>query len=544
MAMKNVTGTSNISSESTGFKPSDNGSEHPANLAEMDTVKPNQKKRREKGFTYYCGDRKFIKTFFKLFLPSSGQALAAIFVIFINNFYLASFCTDGSLVKTGLGLADPVLSFTFIVLTAWLSGITVMLSQYFGSNEYHRTQQIIVYSFISASILMLPLLVLLAAIPKELITMTSGIPQNTNVADLRSAMDYGAIYMRMLTWTFIPLIFSEAISNALQITERAGISFIGSLIGVVISLVFDPIAIILTKTNPWLAIVLVAVIDGLARIAQLIFLLIYIAVKKYQPVYIFKNIRIEKEVWVKTLKYGFPSFMNDFLFACFATLQTIIILRYSHNTDMYGNIQPATTNVTLIMQFANVIWPGMAASTSLLVGSSLGEGKIAEAKLNAKRSLLWSFIVSVTLSLLIFGISWGINKALDADIDPVKVGMKNLDVNGLNWLSMKMEWVLMPIVLSQGIFSIFYYSVRTGGTKLVVLCDSVIMGIWTVIMAILTFTGKLSFMDPVAFIFLVQCEQILRMIASALVFKYSHWARNLTSVPKEKIDAPAVDVVY
>ncbi|GAA5414620.1 MATE family efflux transporter [Ureaplasma ceti] len=543
MAEQSVPDSGNISSESTGVDPNDSDSNQSVNT-DYNLTKPNQKKRRPKGFSYYCGDRSFIKTFFKLFLPSSGQALAAIFVIFINNFYLASFCKNGSIVKTGLGLADPVLSFTFIVLTAWLSGITVMMSQYFGSNEYHRTQQIVVYSFISYSILMLPLLVLLAAIPKELITMTSGIPMNTSTPDLKHAMDYGAIYMRMLVWTFIPLIFSEGLSDALQITERAGISFLGSIIGVIISIIFDPIAIILTKGDPWESIILVTVIDGLARIAQLAFLLIYIAVKKHQPVYIFKKIRIEKEVWTKTLKYGFPSFTNDFLFACFATLQTIIILRYSDNTDMYGNIQPATTNVTLIMQFANVIWPGMAAATSVLVGSSLGDGQIEEAKLNAKRSLLWSFIVSVTLSLLIFGISWGINQALDANVVPAKVGMKNLDINGLNWLSMKMEWVLMPIVLSQGIFSIFYYSVRTGGTKLVVLCDSVIMGIWTIIMACLTFTGKLSFMDPVAFIFLVQCEQIIRMIASALVFKYSNWARNLTAVSKEKIGATAVDVIY
>lgn len=499
----------------------------PQRQSNNDVVTTNQKKRRKKGFTYYCGDQKFIRTFFRLFLPSSAQNLAVIFVIFINNLYLAQFCDHGAIIKTGLGLADPVITFTFIALTAWLSGVSIMLSQYFGNNQYNKDQQIICYAFVSSLVLMVPFVILLAAIPKELIHMTSGIPLDAT-GDKGAALNYGKTYMQLLSWTFIPLVFSEALSVSLQTTEKAGISLIGALLGTAISIIFDPVAIILTKHDPLLSVKLVAIIDGIARIVQLVFLLLYIYFKKYQPVYIFRKIVIEKEVWIKTLKYGFPSFVNDFLFGIFATLQAISILNYSNDASTYGNIQPATTNVTLIMQFANVIWPGMAAATSVLVGSYLGDGKIPEAKQNAKRALLWAFLVSIVICLIIFGISWGINDVLDKDIDPIKEGC-TLSRNELTKLSMHMEWVLMPIVLSQGVFSILYYSVRCGGTKLVVLCDSGIMGVWTIIMASLTFTHKLNYINPIVYIFMIQCEQIIRMISSFLVFNFSHWARNLTA---------------
>lgn len=487
-------------------------------------VNQKQKSLKTQKFQKYCGDKNFVKLFFRLFIPSAAQNLAVIFVLFINNFYLAQFCNNGAAAKTGVGLADPIVTFTVLVMLAWLGGVSVMMSQYFGNKDYYKNQQIIIYAFISTTFLMLPFIILLGVIPEQLMHITSG--AEISHADT-ATINYGRIYLQQISWTFVPLIFSEVLSIGLQNTKKAGISLCGALISAAISIIFDPIAIILTEKHPENSVQWVAIIDGIARVAQLAFLLVYIAIKKYQPVYIYKKIIVSKEVWTRTLKFGLPSFVNDGLFAFFLILQNISILNYSSHVtavnnilgdgSQFGNIQESTTNVTLILQFANVIWPGMAAATAVLVGSYLGKGDIEEAKANARRSLLWGFLISCLIISLLFGLSWFINDALNKDVAHWK-----------NILAMHMEWVMLPIILSQGIFSILYFSVRCGGTKLVVLCDSVIMGIWTIIMTALTLTNKLNYINPVAYLFMIQCEQLLRMVMSALVFRFTKWARTLT----------------
>ena len=481
-------------------------------------------------FQYYCGDKTFIKTFFKLFLPSAAQNFLIILIMFLNNLYLAIFC--GPEVKTSVALSDSINSFVILVLIAWSGGVAVMMSQYYGSKDYQKTQQVLVYSFASSVTLMLPFMILLAAIPQQLMDLSSNMDQTTSGAVESTNLEYGRIYLQQMSWAFVPLIFNELMSTGLQSTEKAGVSLIGATVSTVISAIFDPIAIYFTKDNPALSVLLVVVIDGIGRFCQMAFLFIYVYVKKYQPLYFFKKIKVTKEVWTKTFKYGLPSFLNDFFFAILWTIQTLCIFNYSadvtHYNDIlgqkeFGNIQNAATNVTLLIQFANVIWPGIAAAIAIQVGSYLGEGRIEEAKLNARRSWFWSFVISMTIVLLMFGASWGINDVLNLGGEA-----------WINKLSMYMEWAILPSILSQGIFSINYYSVKSGGNKYIAVFDSGIMLIWTAIMAGLTFSGSLQSIHPALYMFMIQIDQIIRMIVSSIVFKYANWARNLTIEQEEK----------
>ena len=483
-------------------------------------------------FQYACGDKQFIKTFFKLFLPSAAQNFVIVLVMFLNNMYLAIFC--GAEVKTSVALADPINSFVLFVLIAWSGGVAVMMSQYYGGKEYQKNQQVLVFSFISASILMLPFLIVLAVIPMQLMEMSSGLDQLTALTDATN-LEYGAMYLRMVSWAFVPLIFNEFLSTGLQSTEKPGISLIGAIVATVISATCAPIAIYFTKDNPMLSVVLVVSIDGIGRICQLIYLLAYVAAKKYEPIFIFKRVVVSKEVWTKTIRYGYPSFLNDFLFAIFSTVQTFSIFNYSKavynehivelaaNGKDFADIQNAATNVTLLMQFANVIWPGMAAATAIQIGSYLGEGRIEEAKQNSKRSLFWGFLISLTIVIFLFSVSWGVNDLLN-----MTEGNGDTVPAWMNRIAMYMEWAILPSILSQGIFSINYYSMKSGGSKLIVFCDAGIMLFWTALMAGLTFSGTLSHVHPALYMFMIQVDQLIRMFATLFAMKYSNWAKNLT----------------
>ncbi|MDE5599376.1 MAG: hypothetical protein K2I49_00390 [Ureaplasma sp.] len=466
----------------------------------------------------------FFRRFFALFIPSALQNLAIVIIFFVNNIFLSQLSSAHADAKTAVGLANPIINFVLFIILAWSGGLSIMMGQYYGSKEHNKNQELTVFGFAASFVLYIPFMILILVIPNQLINLISGFEIGKAGKEI---IEYSTMYLRIMVLSFIPFIFVEIMSTGFQTTNKSVIPLYSVIVNLVFNLVFVLVSIILTKDDPLLSIILVCVIDIIAKIFQALFLFLYIIIKKYEPINFFRKIKFEKDVIKKCLKYAAPSFFNDVLFSIFLLIQSFALLNYSNNVlqinwiennnQAFGNIQEATTNVNVLIEFTGVIWPGMSAATAVMVGNSLGAGNIKEAKENSKKCLFWSFIISLSIILILFGASWFINDLLNHGSKP-----------WMNKLAKYMEWALLPIILSQGIFSVIIFSIRTGGSKIIVVCDALVLGISSVIMLILTLCGVMQYMNPVVYIFILQMDQIIRMVISIFMYKYYNWAKNLT----------------
>ena len=470
------------------------------------------------------GDKQYVTTLMKVFVPAVLQALISIIVLYIDNFALAILVPDkieATAAKDALGLANPVINFGIYVTIGWISGMTIMMSQFFGNKDTKMTRQTTAYRIWSVVVIITPIVAILLALPGKLIEISSGV--NTGLE-----YELGKIYLWVSAWTFFPYVIAEALSFSLQETKRAGMSFLAAAIGMCTNVILDPILIIVSK-DVQEAVALVAMSTGIARIVQTIFVIVYILYKKDKWCWCFSKIDWQMK-WsdlYKVTKKGFPVFINETCFGLFAMILVMCLLNF--NT----NIHSASTNLVVMIEITNVIWPGMGTAAAVLVGSELGKGDIRQAKQNANILIAWGILFSTIMISLIFIASLFVNPILSPGAS-----------NDINVLAMHMQWVMLPIIWSQGIFSVAYYSIRSGGTRIVLLCDSGIMALWTIIMSALTFTHTLDNMDPLVFLVCLESNQIAKMFISLFVYKYYHWARNLTHDHDKPINEDPETYVY
>lgn len=461
-------------------------------------------------FSRFFGNKEFAKLTLSMMLPAIAQSLISIAVLYVDNFSIVSLWhikSEANSAKTALGLAEPLVAFATMTIIAWLSGSGIMMSQYFGNKDFKGTRQTLSYRLYTSYILLTPLIIVLATKTGDIIHLVSS---SGNEADKQKAITY----LFFSSFTLIPTISAYVLSFSLQETKRPMISFIAALVGMITNIILDPLGILLVqKLNLSIdyAVMLLALSTGMARIVQTLVVFCYIIKNKGDPLYFFKELKIDLNVIKKIFKHQFVVFIND---ACYGLCNLLLIICLMRNNPIY---QDEMTNVGLIFQFTSIIWPGMASATALMIGAQLGAGHIKQAKRNATILIRWGITICIGLAIILFGLSFGVNHILSPDASIEKLER-----------SMHLEWVLAPIIISQGLFSITYYAMRTGGSKAVLFGDGFIMAIWTVVFCALVFTNTTKDLNPLLYLFLLESNQIVKMIVSYILYKKVNWARRLT----------------
>lgn len=452
------------------------------------------------------GDKQFVKQLFKLFVPAAMQSLIAIAVVYVDNFALATLVADpvqANNAKDALGLASPVINLVVLISIGWLGGTGIMISQYFGNKEVENVRKAVFFRVWTVLLLQMPFIIIMLLMPGELIAISGGVSTG-------QVWEYSQIYLFYTAFTYIPFAIAYALSYSLQETRRTTFSFIAALSGMAINIVLDPIAIIFSP-NVETAIMWVALSTGGARIVQCLIVIGYIIYKNDTYLWFFKSWRIDWKHIKRILNSAFAIFLNDSVFSIANMMLVICLLTF--NTKIHD----ATTNLILIIQFTSVIWPGMSAASSVLIGSELGAHNIPLAKQNADKLMLWGVSTSILLGLILLIVASFINPILSPSAEAPMIE-----------LSRNLEFVMAPIIMTQGIFSIAYYAIRAGGSKIVFAIDCSVMLVWLVLMCSITFTGAANDWNPLLFVLLLESNQIVRMILGLFVYKRGNWARSLT----------------
>lgn len=461
---------------------------------------------KENWFTKRFGNKQYIKSLFKIFLPAVLQSLISIIVLYVDNFSLAILIdnkVEANAAKNALGLANPVINLLIFITIGWIGGITIMMSQYFGNKDTTMTKKTTAFRLWTILLIIIPFVIITAVFPGKLIEISSKV---------YGGLDYelARLYLFVTSFTFFPYVIATSLSFSLQETNRAHISFIAALVGLATNIVLDPIIIIFSK-SVYQAVELVALSTGIARIIQTIFIIIYILAKNDKYINFFKEWKIKKHDAYLIVKKGLPIFINETLFGMASMVLMICLLSFNEN------IHNATTNLVILIEITNVIWPGVGSASAVLVGSELGNGDTNQAKRNASKLMHWGVVFSFIICLIVFILSLFINPILSPAA-----------TTEMNQLAQYLEWAMLPIIASQGVFSVAYYSIKSGGTRMVLLIDCVVMIVWAIGMSIITFTGIAKNWHPVLFIVCLEFNQIIKMIISLFIYRHYNWARVLT----------------
>ena len=89
---------------------------------------------------------------------------------------------------------------------------------------------------------------------------------------------------------------------------------------------------------------------------------------------------------------------------------------------------------------------------------------------------------------------------------------------------------MMPVIFSQGMFSILYFSIKSGGSKFIFFTDGFVMIIWCFLFGGLIFSKVINEQNihPSLLFFLIELNQIVKAMISLIFYKCTNWAKNVT----------------
>ncbi len=464
-------------------------------------MKFNSKNLLEKIF----GDKKYIKTIFYIFLPIALQSLVTISITYVDNFFIAKFATEGSAAKTALGLVSPVTLIPQLMLIGSLTGAGIMTAQYYGKGDHARLKETILFKLLIGFFIGAFAMVIIMTLSTEIINVVS---QSDNTTIKRFADTY-------LFWSglsMIPLGIAYALEFSLKDTKQTMIPLIAASVAMVSNIILDPIFIMDSSISDIDKIRNIAITTMIARVIEAGIILIWLAFNKKNSNYFYDCRKISLEVFKKITFFGWQVFFNESIFGFLNAF--FIIATFHYNPAL----EDAMTTYSLLTQFTALIWPCMAAVCSVIVGSELGKNNIEQAKYNSKKAINWSLIIGFILAMCILISTFFINELLSPDATPDMIKLMK-----------EIQYILIPVAIIQGPYSIVYYSLRAGSSKYLILVDAVTSCSFAVIIAIIVYVPNVKqHVNPILFIFILEIDNVLRLLIASIAYKYSNWTNDLT----------------
>ncbi len=462
------------------------------------------------------GNKEFVKIMWKLFLPAALQSLVSIAVVYVDNLFVAQFV--GTAGKTALGLCSPFLMLTQTITCGAIIGIGIMTAQYYGSNNLNKTRQTIYIKIWLALFFGVIFTVLMLFIPGQIISITSGMSAN---GDQTQIFEFAKQYMFWSALSIIPAMLNFALSFSFRETRQPKFPLYAALVAMVVNIILDPLLIISSSSNME-AIRNVALATMVSRALQALVQIAVIVLRRDNVMFFFKSYKIDWKVIKAVFKNGWQIFFNEILYGLSGTFLIICLLHYGDDYSAASadniNVPDASTTVSLIIQYTTIIWPALASGSAVLVGGRLGANAVDEAYRNSKWLMAWGAVMATFMGLTILAVSFFINPILSPEADSTTL-----------LLTQHMEWVMIPIIMSQGVFSMVYYSLQAGGSKWIFFADGLISLIWTILMASLTFTSVKYQIPPTLFVAILESNQIAKMFIAIFIYKKSGWNNNLTT---------------
>ena len=483
-------------------------------------------------FEKIFGNKQFIIIMFLLFLPSAFQQLITTSVSYVDTFFIASFAPsqiNGEFVdsarviaKTSIGIAMSIINLPIMVIFGVTSGIGVMTAQYYGAKDQNRLQQTIIYKMLIGFVLIFPFILLFMIIPEKLVAVSRNVfnPENNSYDFYINKIASIYLFWSGLSFIFVLLTYTYAYSC--REVNQQKYALIAAIISVIVNVVLDPLLIIF-ETNLENAIINIALSTSVASIVEFCVMLLFIYLKKEHYLMI-KDFKLDWLTFKITIKNSWQAILNDALYGLATLFLTICLLVYS------TNYHDAFTTVSIIIQFAVIIFPGMGASSAVLIGNELGKNNIIQAKKNSYYLIIWGSLITFLFAVILFGLSWFINPLLSPP-------PKNLLLNSSfdNWqqnqiIAKQLEWIMMPVIFSQGMFSILYFSIKSGGSKFIFFTDGFVMIIWCFLFGGLIFSKVINEQNihPSLLFFLIELNQIVKAMISLIFYKCTNWAKNVT----------------
>jgi putative MATE family efflux protein len=451
----------------------------------------------------FFGPSKFYLSSLAIVVPVMLQTLLTGLVSLIDNFMVSAL---GDAKMAGVNVANQINFIFFVIINTVCIAGGIYLSQHRGAGDEKGMRQAFRFKLIMVVTISTLYTVICLIFAEPLIRMMLG--GNT---EGEAIVAEGARYLRAVAPSFIPIGISSAMSTSFRDIGVTKVPLFVSVTAAAINTFFNWILIYGNLGAPRLEVTGAAIATVIARIAEVAAFSAMIAVRK--PAFGFKPkslFAINRGLFLEIFS---KSGMMLFSETAWVASETIITALYNGRggADTVAGMAAGWTIANIMF----LVFPAIHASTNVIVGSTLGAGKLEEGKEKAR------WVMSGAVVLGVFG---GIAAAVFTLAIPVAFG--NLSQSAQR-VTRGLVFVIGAYLPLWCLLNSQFAVARAGGDTL--------MGVWVdVAVSYALFIpaaiaiSKLTDWGPVKLFGIAKLSDFIKTAVAIWWLKKERWVRNLT----------------
>lgn len=326
----------------------------------------------------------FYSSLVAIAIPISLQALLQNFVNMLDTIMIGRL---GSVEIAAVGLGNQIFFILNMILFGITSGGGVFIAQFWGKKDIGGIRKSLGLMTVIAIFTSVIFTILGLFIPHKMISLYSPDPQVIQV---------GGTYLRYVCLSYIPTAISFSITLALRSTERVKLPLVCTAISLSINLIANYLLIFVAG----LGVKGAAIATIIARFIELFILVIWSYSHKYEICGKLKeHLGYNKNFVFKYIKIALPVIINETFWGLGTSVYNAIFAHAGTNAFTAYSITGTISQLTWVfcMGFGNGI--------GVLIGKRIGEKKVDEARLYAKRSMWFMPLIGAAVGIFLLPLS-------------------------------------------------------------------------------------------------------------------------------------------
>ena len=336
---------------------------------------------------HFYTDWSFYKRMLTITIPIALQNVISLSVNMMDTVMLGQL---GDVAIAAANLGGQLFTILDVLGFGMASGAAVLIAQYWGKRDLVRIRQIFALTLRIALGVSLLFALVGHFFPQQVLRIYTTDPL---------VIEAGSQYLRWLSFSFVLFSFSNCYIMCLRAVEQVRVSMMIYGSSFLINIFFNYCFIFGKLGAPALGVRGAALGTVLARLFELCATLVYMCfVEKrvgFTPIWLF---RLKSGLLRDYIRNSVPVVSNELLWGIGMSVMNLTI----------GHMGPSFTSAMSIVivfnQLVSVFVFGMSAATAVIVGKTIGEGRIQDAQRAANSSVLVSLCLSfISMTVLLVG---------------------------------------------------------------------------------------------------------------------------------------------
>ena len=405
----------------------------------------------------------------------------------------------GSVSIAGIGLGGKFAWIYSVLVSAVAAAAGIMIAQFTGKKDERKAGKSFYLNLVLAIVLAVIFMILGIGFPKMIMGWYT---KDASVIEMASG------YLRIVSFTFLPMAVSTLLSTYLRCNGKAAIPLYVSILSAILNTGFNWLLIFGNLGFPALGADGAALATAISQVGGCILMMIlFLSLKRKNNWDLPFSLRQERAEWLQFVGIFVPILVCEFLWSLGENVYAAI---YGH----IGTAECAAMTVTSPIQglFMGAL-SGVSQAAGIMIGKRLGAGEEKEAYCDSKRLMQRGFWLSLILSLLLVLLG-----RFYVQIFQVEDSVRLIAYKLLVVFAVVAPVKVQNMILGGGI-------IRSGGrTKYAMLID--IIGTWGFGVPLGFLSAYVLHLPITGVYFILSMEECVRLVLSAVVFRRRKWMQS------------------